>query len=433
MRPHWLLALSLLTGCETPVNGAALAEWLATPAPQPTRAAPVTATAALPAPEGLTTISGELREIPLHWRPLLLSEVDGYVVERADEREGPYRQVAQINGRSQTAWVDRGPGLVAAATPGGAKPLGDGETHFYRVRPRTQSGALGAEASEPVPGTTIAAPDAPDDLRAYSHQPRNVPLSWRASTAPTVAGYIVERSPTSRGPFEELAEIDDRFETVYVDRDLGDLRVFHYRIRSVNQAGGRGEPSQPIRAVTKPEPLPPVGLHVTAQRLGTNELAWLPNVEPDLAGYRLLRRRRGDTGDRVVAELDAGETRVLDTGLGAGEPVTYRLRAIDSDGLESDLSGGVEVIGTGYELEVTARPEGNVLSWRGRAEEGWTRARIFAIGALGTTELGSASGNRFIHAGVEAGTRYRYRVVLERSDGTRAPESQIVEVDVPSR
>ena len=64
-------------------------------------------------------------------------------------------------------------------------------------------------------------PATPEDLRAYSHQPRKVPLSWRASDDPNVTGYVVDRSPTYRGPFEELARIDGRFETVYVDTDLG--------------------------------------------------------------------------------------------------------------------------------------------------------------------------------------------------------------------
>lgn len=419
----------LLVGCESPVNVGRLAEWLATPPPKESTLPTGTVTADLPAPTGLTTISGELRAIPLHWSPLLLSDIAGYVVERAGEREGPYRRVATIQGRAQTTWVDRGLGLVAAATQGGAAALTDGQTFFYRVRARTLQGAVGVEASEVAAGTTVSAPDAPDDLRAYSHQPRSVPLSWRASNDPTVAGYIVERSPTSRGPFQELGEIDDRFETVYVDQALGDLRVFYYRLRSVNRAGGRGEPSKPIRAVTKPEPLPPIGLQVTAQRLGANELSWSPNVEPDLIGYELWRRLGKDASDRLVASLSVDIRRVLDDTVGAGEPASYRLRALDSDGLESEMSAALEVVSAGYGLEVVARSEGNVLSWRDRRDEGWTRARIFVVGALGTTELGTAAGTSFAHAGVESGRRYRYRVVFENAAGVRAPKSQIIEVN----
>jgi len=438
VRLRCLVAMALLVGCKTPVDFTRVQftrvqEWLA---PQPGEVSalpPRMPTAALPAPEGLTTISGELREIPLHWDPLLLAGVVGYVVERADQSEGPYHEVASIDGRSHTAWVDRGPGLVAAATPGGPAALGDGETFFYRVRPHTLSGALGEEASAVATGTTATVPDAPDDLRAYSHQPRNVPLSWRASGDPTVAGYVVERSPASRGPFEQTAEINDRFETVYVDQGLGDLRVFYYRITSVNRAGGLGEPSKPVRAVTKPEPLPPVGLRVIAQRLGANELGWEPNVETDLTGYELLRRRDGSDTTRLVASLDEGTTRVVDTDVGAGERVVYRLRALDSDGLESGAGPPIEVVSPAYELEAIARPEGNLLSWRDRRDEGWAQARIFSIGALGSSELGTASGTRFVHTGVEPGKRYRYRVVLEAADGQRAPESKVIQVEVPAR
>lgn len=433
MRLRWLVSLALLVGCETPVDLGRVQEWLSPPPPETSTLPPHTPAVNLPAPEGLTAISGELRAIPLYWDPLLLAGVTGYNVERADQRDGPYREMASLGGRSQTVWVDRGPGVVAAATPGGPAPLGDGETFFYRVRPRMHSGALGEEPSEVVVGTTAPAPDAPEDLRAYSHQPRNVPLSWRATENPTVAGYVIERSPTSRGPFEKLAEADDRFETIYVDHGLGDLRVFYYRVRSVNHAGGRGEPSKPVRAVTKPEPLPPVGLQLIGQRLGVNELGWTPNVETDLAGYRLLRRREGSNANKLVALLDGNVTRAVDAQLDAGEHVVYRVRAVDADGLESDAGPPIEVESASYELEAIARPEGNVLSWRDRQDEGWTRAHIFLIGPLGMTELGTASNGQFVHTGVKPGGRYRYRVVLARADGQRAPESKLVQVNVPAR
>ena len=79
----------------------------------------------------------------------------------------------------------------------------------------------------------------------------------------------------------------------------------------------------------------------------------------------------------------------------------------------------IEVESASYELEVIALPEGNVLRWRDRRDEGWTRAHIFLISALGMTELGTASGGQFVHTGVKPGGRYRYRVVLAREDGQR--------------
>ena len=65
-----------------------------------------------------------------------------------------------------------------------------------------------------------------------------------------MAGYVVYRSPTSRGPFEEVAELSDRYGTAWVDRGLGDLRVFYYRVASRNAAGSRTSTSGPWRRIS---------------------------------------------------------------------------------------------------------------------------------------------------------------------------------------
>jgi fibronectin type 3 domain-containing protein len=280
-----------------------------------------------------------------------------------------------------------------------------------------------------VAATTAPAPNAPTGLRTFSHQPRQIPLSWEASRDPRVAGYVIERSPTSRGPFEQLADVSGRHDTVYIDRGLGDLRVFHYRISAVNTAGGRGEPSGAVRAVTKPEPLPPLGLSVQGRRLGANQLAWEPNVERDLTSYRLARRRSDDRSSELVAVLPAGTTSALDDAVGADEQVSYSLVAIDRDGLNSGASE-LEVTSVGYELTAAAAAGGIELAWNPRSAEGWAGARVFLDG-LRTTELGFSRDGHFVHSDVRPGKRYRYTVVMEAPDGTPAPGSTTVEITLP--
>ncbi len=206
-------------------------------------------TADLQAPEGLHATSGELRMVPVKWEPLLVGDVGGYVIERAPERDGRFEQLARIPGRLTTTYLDRK--TVPADPPVSAAPDSepihsesvarkDGITWFYRVRAYSSDGRLASRASPLAVATTALPPDVPEDLRAYSRQPRAVPLSWRASDDLNVAGYRVERSPTASGPFELLTEIDGRHQTIYVDRGLGDLRVFYYRVIAVNAAGGLG-------------------------------------------------------------------------------------------------------------------------------------------------------------------------------------------------
>jgi fibronectin type 3 domain-containing protein len=358
-----------------------------------------------------------------------LGDVAGYALERSEAREGPYGFVVALAGRSATAYLDEGPSRWPGADDADRESLEDGETLFYRVRAFDSEGRLSASVSQVVAATTAPPPNPPKDLRSFSHQPRQVPLSWEASPDPQVAGYVIERSPTSRGPFTRIAEVKGRHNTVHLDQGLGDLRVFHYRIAAVNTAGGKGEPSPPVRAVTKPEPLPPLGLAVTEQKLGSNQLFWEPNVERDLTGYRLSRRRADARASEVVIELPSDATRALDPAVGADETVTYSLVAVDSDGLESDETE-LEVTSVGYELTAEAEAQGVVLRWNPRKDEGWLGGRVYLIG-LRAQELGFGPDGRFVHAEAAPGKRYRYAVALERADGVQAPLSTEVEIRVP--
>ena len=419
-------ALLALAACTTSLD-VDLARRILQPPRAPEVPALREAGADLPAPEGLRAASGELRAVSLQWDPLLTPRVAGYAIERALLEEGPFVRIGAVADHAETAFLDSGADVAEHGD--GSLVLGDGATLFYRVRPFGPTGELGARSSATVTATTAPAPAPPSGLRAWSRQPRTVPLAWEPSPDPTVGGYRVERSPTSRGPFQRLAELSERHDTVYVDRGLGDLRVFYYRVAAVNRAGGVGTPSDPVRAVTKPEPLPPLGLRLAGQKLGANRIAWEPNVEGDIAAYRLFRvlgRRR-----QLLAELPAPETEGWDTGVGADEAALYTVIALDRDGLDSSPAKPLAVASVGYGLAATVRRDGVYLTWDPRPAEGWQATRVFRHDLFSTSELGVAESGTWLDPDVEPGRRYRYSVVLERADGTRAPPSSPVEIQVP--
>lgn len=411
-----LLGSLSLVGCTASLDLDLARRVLQPPRPPPLPTL-VEAAADLPVPEGLRATGGELRAVPLQWDPLLTPSVGGYAIERALAPDGPFLRIGAIVGNAATAWVD------------GAADR-DGVTFFYRVRAFGPTGELAAEASPTVFATTASPPAPPTGFRAYSHQPRSVPLAWEPSLDPTVGGYALERSPSARGPFEELARLDGRHSSVYVDRGLGDLRVFYYRVASINRAGGRGPISDAVRAVTKPDPLPPAGLRLSGQRLGANRLAWEPNVEPDIVAYRVFRVR--EAGRELLAELPAERCEAEDPGVGADERAVYSAVAVDRDGLVSKPATPLVVASVGYGLIATARAGGVSLRWDRREAEGFAGARIFRHGALRTVELGFSADGTWLDRETGAGERYRYSVVLERSDGTRAPPSSPVEIQMPS-
>ena len=204
------------------------------------------------------------------------------------------------------------------------------------------------------------------------------------------------------------------------------------RARGYALPGGEGAPSEPpVQAVTKAEPLPPIGLRVVERLLGFNLLAWEPNVESDIAEYRLLRLREGAAKPEGVSTVPHPSLDARDTEVGAGETVTYTLVAFDSDGLESAPGDPVTVRSEGYDLSADVQPDGVHLAWNPRTEEGYRGARIFRRGRLGQRELPPVTGSDFVDTDVKPGRSYRYTVTLLRAGGNSAPRSAPIEVRIP--
>jgi fibronectin type 3 domain-containing protein len=184
-----------------------------------------------------------------------------------------------------------------------------------------------------------------------------------------------------------------------------------------------------VRAVTKPEPLPPIGLRLAEASLGRNVLVWEPNVETDIAEYRLVRIRQG-TRSKLITTVPADTPRAVDTDLSAGEGATYAVIAIDRDGLESRPSESIRVQSQDYELQAAADPSGVKLHWKARPEE-FPQARVTRSSWLGQRDLGRTDNGSFVDPNVEPGRSYSYVVVGIRPDGSEAPPSDPLEVRVP--
>lgn len=374
----------------------------------------------LSAPRELQARSGELRQVPLSWTPLLSGDVAGYLVERSEDGER-FERIASVAGRFSSSFVDEG----------GSSQLADAATYHYRVRAVDSRGRAAREASTPAQATTAGPPAPPQELRTFNRLPRQVALSWQASDDPSISAYVISRSPSAAGPFEPIARVEGRFVTHYLDAGLGDLRVLYYQVSAVNRLGVVGGGSEPAVAVTKPEPLPPSGLRVSDQWLGVNRVVWDPNVESDVTGYRVLRYRDGKATGETVAELGPDQTMADDTQVGAGEAVSYAVVAFDNDGLESLPTDPVAVVSEDYGLAAEVQQGAVHLHWKARPQEGFVAARVYRVGLLGRQEIARVPSEEYVDGAVESGRSYRYVVTLERDNGSTAPPSAPLEVRVP--
>jgi fibronectin type 3 domain-containing protein len=414
-------ALASAVGCATSLDLADVRDAVGPLGPQAAPELSSDPNTALDAVEGLRATSGELRAIPLRWDASREPEVAGYVVERSASADGPFAYISTLADRFQTVYVDTGRDLAPKRTLGLAGGgLAHGDTYYYRVRAFDRGGRIASVPATVVSGTTAAKPEPPSGVQAYSHLPRRVALRWLPAENANVTGYVVSRSPSPSGVYAEIARIEGRHQTVYVDRELPDLGVFYYRVASVDAVGGVGDPSGAERAVTKGEPLPPTGLRIAAQTIGANTLAWNANVEPDLRGYRLLRKRAGAKDPEIAAELGASTTQFTDLAVAPGETISYRLIALDSDDLRSGPSDPIEIAGIAYDPSAEATGSGVQLSWSPAAQSGFEATRVLRNG----NEIARAT--RASHFDPDGKPGDRYALIGLRHDGSEAPKSKEV-------
>jgi hypothetical protein len=94
-----------------------------------------------------------------------------------------------------------------------------------------------------------------------------------------------------------------------------------------------------------------------------------------------------------IATVAIGKTSYVDTAVGCGETVRYRLRALDADGLESFYSEPLEVTSTDLGLAVQRTAGGLVLRWDAARAKRYAGARVSQIRSiLPAKELATVTG-----------------------------------------
>jgi len=166
-----------------------------------------------------------------------------------------------------------------------------------------------------------------------------------------ITGYVIGRADPGADEFREVARVDDRLTTSYLDRGgrenkrghggLSDETEYHYRVCAINSANVRSAWSDPVRARTKPSPARPVIKTASIELPHLIRITWTANPEKDIKEYVLASSSHSGKGFREVARIPAGGLPALasvESGLYSGEPRYYLLQAVDADGLSSPWS-----------------------------------------------------------------------------------------------
>jgi fibronectin type 3 domain-containing protein/tetratricopeptide (TPR) repeat protein len=281
-----------------------------------------------PPPENMKVEGMKVREVHLRWDIIKQDpEIKNYIIYRTETEGGQFTEIAHVDRDTET-YVDR-------------ENLKDDKTYFYKIAVKSSHGSIG-ELSSAVKAKTKDVPTQPQKISAISGMARMVKIQWDKHSDPDVAGYIIYRNDKEADTFTKIGKTE---KTEFLDKDVSDGTIYYYSVSSFYYVRGVeiiGLSSQPVSAETKHRPKTPANVSAESGLARKIYLKWNKNEEKDIVEYWVYRGRE-DKLDRSPFSKVKVNT-FTDTNLKDNTNYFYAVKAVDIDGLESDLSNTVSGI-----------------------------------------------------------------------------------------
>jgi uncharacterized protein len=282
-------------------------------------------------PADLQAKSGLVKKVELTWTAGKDEDIEGYNIYSAKDKQGKFQHLKKLSGRSVGRFVDDSRGMAK---------LVDGNTCHYKITSYNKVD-VESEATDVVSATTKPRPAKPTGLKSEGVKVKSIALSWKPNPEQDISEYYIYRTADSRE--DKVAALGKvKGQTQYVDQNLKDDQTYYYKIQAEDKDELRSDLSETVKASTKPKPQPPQELK-GAPKGGGAEIRWQPSPEKDVASYTVYEKGFFKPV-KIAAEIT--QTSYLDErSLKAGKERVYVVTAIDRDGLESEFSKELTVIG----------------------------------------------------------------------------------------
>lgn len=278
-------------------------------------------------PENVKATNRQPRSIPLSWDAAASPHVKGYAVFRSEEQEGPYQEIAMIDGWQSLEFVDMGAWNT---------PLADDSTYYYKIQ-AVNVVENRSPFSAATSATTKPAPQTVSGIELSSGLFRTIELSWQPNPEADIIRYEIIRGSMEDSVSQKIAIIEAPGKS-YTDKGLEDGRTYWYRICAVDRDSLQSELSAAGSGSTKATPSQPQGLQGSVVENGY-QLTWQANPEKDIVSYQI------HTKGFLASEIgQTDQTSYLVEGdLDPDTVQTFHVRAIDADGLTSPFSDSVTI------------------------------------------------------------------------------------------
>jgi hypothetical protein len=400
------LALSIFSGC----------------APKPTPEKQITIDPSLPVPS-LNGSLADINTIAFEWKAISDPNVSGYNIYRSTpgENNQTLTRVAVINSRFATHYVDE------KLTP----------STQYRYRFTSTGKELReSNGSEMMEASTLPMIAPISFFQSVENMPRSAKLLWRPHPNTRISGYIIERLNVNEQKWTEIKSIDGRLNAEYIDHDLKDGQVYHYRVRAITFDKLSTEPSETAKVITKPLPKEVQNITATTHLPKAIAITWEPSALKDLSHYNIYRSASSNGSYKYYVKLT--ETAFTDTTKEDGELFYYKITAVDKDGLESPMGSPVT---QGMSLAKPRTPiayDGKINAAGVDLQWNANDSRIVSYTVIKTTktswigreslEINNVKETTFHDSNIKPNTGYIYEVMGVDKDGVRSLPTSGIEL-----
>ena len=201
----------------------------------------------------------------------------------------------------------------------------------------------------------------PQNFLAISGEIQAVPLTWMMHPNTKVSGYVIFRSNSKGSDFKEIAKLESRYITSYLDgREptsttfkllaklqkplLADNKNYYYQIAAITGENTIGEFSKTIKATTAQRPSPPLNFRAFSGGANVISLNWLLPKDKTIIGYRIYRKNSKDgellsitdiSGRLTLSYVDKGSG---EESLESGHEYHYAISSINQAEVESFIT-----------------------------------------------------------------------------------------------
>ena len=248
--------------------------------------------------------------IKILFRPHPNERVEGYKIQRFDDKSGEWETIDKIEPRLRAEYIDKG--------------LIDGKVYRYRIIAYSFDG-IDSYPSKVIVAQTLQKPMVVTNISASTDLAKKIVLTWNPVKG--AVKYKIYSAFTQDGIYNPVATTT---KTNYTDVINEDGYSKYYKITSIDKYGLESMKSQPVMGITLPIPARPI-VSINKTKNGINFIL----SSPDKRAVKYLIKK--DDGAKIV-KIHNVQSGYTDVNIKKGKTYNYKIYEIDNNGLVSKPS-----------------------------------------------------------------------------------------------